>query len=133
MAAPTSDYGGSVVQIDYASKTLIVNGNSFIGTGYYDSQTMSGQNMTRLAKAGITWDMRYFLSNDPHATSMRQTDTWIQEYLDWAHSSGTTKGGNDSKSGLASPDFFLLARVGSFQVCFFQFIDLPQLSGISRN
>jgi hypothetical protein len=89
VAVPPRDYTGSVVQIDYASKTMIVNGNPFIGTGYYDSQTVSEQNMSRLAKAGLTWGMRYFLSNDPHSTAARQSDDWIESYLDWAHSTGT--------------------------------------------
>ena len=64
--APAPDYPGSIVQVDYSRKSLLINGLSFgAGVGYYDSQSIGLRNFTRQADAGLSWGMRYLTSNDP--------------------------------------------------------------------
>ena len=78
---------GSFVQVDHARKSFRVNGTpTGVLVGYYDSQSVSLQNFTRLSKLGINWGMRY-LGNvtDPAA---RQPANFTRDMLDWSHAAG---------------------------------------------
>ena len=86
--APAADYNGSVVQIDYSRKAVVINKSILPGVGFYDVQSIGRANLTRQQAAGLTWNMRYLKSNDPASTQPRKSDSWIQEYLDWSHASG---------------------------------------------
>ena len=88
VAAPPPSYAGSVVQVDYATKSLLVDGTQLIGVGYYDSQTIGPSNMTRQAAAGVNWGMRYLTSNDPKSKGARLPDSFVQDYLDWSSKAG---------------------------------------------
>lgn len=79
---------GSFVQVDYARKTLLVNGAPFLGVGYYDSQSIGPSNFSRQAAAGINWGMRYLKSNESISNLQRKSDAFIQDYFDWSHRNG---------------------------------------------
>eukprot|EP00931_Biecheleriopsis_adriatica_P004828 TRINITY_DN106436_c0_g1_i1.p1 TRINITY_DN106436_c0_g1~~TRINITY_DN106436_c0_g1_i1.p1 ORF type:complete len:629 (-),score=86.26 TRINITY_DN106436_c0_g1_i1:184-1959(-) len=78
----------SFVQVDYARKTVLVNGKPLLGVGYYDSQSIGPSNFSRQASAGINWGMRYLSSNDPKSTDPRLPNQFVQDYLDWSSKAG---------------------------------------------
>eukprot|EP00929_Paragymnodinium_shiwhaense_P042369 TRINITY_DN21937_c0_g1_i3.p1 TRINITY_DN21937_c0_g1~~TRINITY_DN21937_c0_g1_i3.p1 ORF type:complete len:428 (+),score=59.37 TRINITY_DN21937_c0_g1_i3:60-1343(+) len=81
---------GTFVQVDYTRKTLLVNGKSQIGVGYYDSQSINPGNWSNLAKAGVNWDMRYLIPNNggDYWKAGRLPDSTIMTYMNWAADSG---------------------------------------------
>ena len=51
----------------------------FLAVGYYDTQSESLANLTRLRKQGVNWGMRYLTHDDP---DVEYSDAWIKAFLD---------------------------------------------------